>query len=153
MRRSKPIGQPLERFLTGVRLGLPDRDAAARAGWRPNTPYDWRREAELAYARGGKLTERERMLTEFADAWAKADAEFVTANLAVITRAAQNGTWTAAAWTLERRRPNDFSRRVEVTGPDGGPIAVEERLAAVLDAAQKVRHKSNGHGKVDTLTE
>lgn len=39
------------------------------------------------------------------------------------------GQWTAAAWWLERRMPALYARRLEVTGPEGGPIPVEQRAA------------------------
>lgn len=46
--------------------------------------------------------------------------------------------WTASAWLLERRFPDEYARtiRSEVTGRDGGPVQVEsaaEMLAARLD--------------------
>lgn len=44
------------------------------------------------------------------------------------------GQWTAAAWWLERRMPERYARRVEVSGPEGGPIPVEQRAAAVADS-------------------
>lgn len=140
-RRATPADpHALDTFLEGIRLGLPDKDAAARAGWNRTTIYAWRVEAEAATARGDKLTKREIGLTDFADAWEKAVAEFKTGHLACITRAASTGQWQAAAWILERRLPTEFGRRLlEVTGADGGPIQVEERLAGVMDLAEKVR--------------
>lgn len=132
--------QAREKFLEGIRLGLPDKDAAARAGWARGTIYIWRTEAEAATARGDKLTDRERALVDFAASWERAVAEFKVGHLAVITRAAQSGAWQAGAWALERRYPTEFGRRLlEVTGADGGPIQVEERLAGVIDLAEKVR--------------
>lgn len=141
-KRRGPVIDPtrLGIFLEGIRLGIPIKDAAARAGWYRTTVFDWRREADLATERGDKLTPREQALSDFADAWQNAEAEFVTGNLAVITRAAQTGQWQAAAWTLERRKPNEFGRHLlEVTGAEGGPIQVEEKLTSVLDLAAKAR--------------
>ena len=45
------------------------------------------------------------------------------AALAVIQRAANSGTWQAAAWFLERRNKK-WSNRTELTGPNGAPINV-----------------------------
>lgn len=44
-------------------------------------------------------------------------------DLAVIQRASQE-TWSAAAWRLERRYPQRWSKkeRTEISGPDGAPI-------------------------------
>lgn len=41
--------------------------------------------------------------------------------------------WTAAAWWLERRLPQRYARRVELTGAEGGPIAVEDRARELAD--------------------
>jgi hypothetical protein len=41
--------------------------------------------------------------------------------------------WTAAAWWLERRIPQRYARRVEVSGPDGGPIAVASAEDLLLE--------------------
>lgn len=64
---------------------------------------------------------------------AEADAEFRF--VSQVASAAADGTWTAAAWWLERRRPNEYARRdrvdsrVEVSGPGGGPIETLQSLS------------------------
>jgi hypothetical protein len=52
---------------------------------------------------------------EFAASVMKAEAEAEVRNQNIIVRAAHNGTWQAAAWWLERRRPQDYARRVDVS--------------------------------------
>lgn len=95
----------------------------------------------------------------------QADARFVQENLLLIRRAAVDaktvrvvtrtlkdgtkleertettgGNWQAAAWLLERRHTADFGRqtKLEVSGPEGGPIQVDEsaeaRISEKLDA-------------------
>jgi hypothetical protein len=85
---------------------------------------------------------------EFCGAVLKAEADAEARFLGQIAKAAQDGTWTAAAWWLERRRPENYARKdrteskVELTGKDGGPIRTlsdlpdhERRiLADVIDA-------------------
>lgn len=133
-------------FLEGVRLGLPQNDAASRAGWHGKTVIDWKATANEARLKGGKLTAHQKECSEFLDALEKAVAECKTGHLAIITRAAQSGTWQAAAWTLERRWPLEFGRRLlEVSGPEGGPIQVEEKVDSVLDLLDRVKATSNGH--------
>jgi hypothetical protein len=53
----------------------------------------------------------------FATAIEKAETDAEVRFVAQIAKAAQDGTWQAAAWWLERRRPDDYSRRdrVDVT--------------------------------------
>lgn len=43
-------------------------------------------------------------------------------------------SWQALAWLLERRMPEHYARvsRTEVTGADGGPIALAERAERIL---------------------
>ena len=65
---------------------------------------------------------------DFAEAIKGAEETAVARNVALIQQAAQAGTWQAAAWWLERRRPADFSikqlqehsggLRIEVTYAD-----------------------------------
>jgi hypothetical protein len=46
----------------------------------------------------------------FAEAVQEAEARAEVNHVANIARAAQNGTWTASAWWLERRRPTTWGR-------------------------------------------
>jgi transposase len=57
---------------------------------------------------------------EFAAAIACADAVAEAHHVKVVQRAASRGTWQAAAWWLERRRPQVWGQRVR--------IDVEERI-------------------------
>lgn len=60
----------------------------------------------------------------------KAESDAEVAMVANIRKAVNDGTWTAAAWWLERRRYQDWGKvdRVELTIKQ-----VAERLAAELD--------------------
>ena len=48
---------------------------------------------------------------DFLDAVKKAEGDAEVRMVAQIAQAAQTGTWQAAAWWLERRRPDDYGRR------------------------------------------
>jgi hypothetical protein len=58
-----------------------------------------------------------RRSSEFSDAVKEAEAHAERQHVANIVKAASDGTWTASAWWLERRRHQDWGRvdRVEVT--------------------------------------
>jgi hypothetical protein len=49
--------------------------------------------------------------SDFSDGVQKAEADAEVRMVAQIARAANEGTWQAAAWWLERRRPDDYARR------------------------------------------
>jgi hypothetical protein len=57
----------------------------------------------------------------------KAKADAVRRNVAIIQKAAQDGTWTAAAWWLERRHPDLY-------GSDRKRVKELERLLAAIIA-------------------
>lgn len=50
----------------------------------------------------------------FAEAVQRAEAEAEAHHVANVKRAADDGTWTASAWWLERRRSDDWGRRDKV---------------------------------------
>lgn len=72
------------------------------------------------------------------DAVEKAEADAEARAVAIVIRAAQGGTWQAAAWWLERRRQETYAlhSKVEVSGPDGGPIKTED---VTLDDHERVK--------------
>ena len=96
--------------------------------------YNWQ-------ARGRKDREEGRatIFVEFAEAIERADAEGEARNVLLIQQAAGAGTWQAAAWNLERKYPEKWGRnRLEVTGPNDGPVQVEHSGTVELTAEQVV---------------
>lgn len=109
-------------------------------------------------------TDRTRNAIKLVKAIKEAEGKFVQEQLLLIRRAATQGhvkrrttttkrdgtqtteevlgepQWTAAAWLLERRHNQQFGRQIrqEISGPDGGPIQVDEsaeaRISEKLDA-------------------
>jgi hypothetical protein len=73
---------------------------------------------------------------EFRDVVRKAEAESVR-SLAAEVRKAVKRDWRAAAWLLERRCPEDYARRTEISGPNGGPIEVADVSEQVKQIAAK----------------
>lgn len=105
-------------ILNALRLGNTRRNAAAYAEVSHETFYRWL----------GDVT--------FRDAVEKAEADAEARFLGQIAKAAADGTWTAAAWWLERRRHEDYRRRehLEMTGRDGGPIENRDVTGTLSDA-------------------
>lgn len=66
-------------------------------------------EAEKIFAGAEPDIEQEQNL-ELWSALKKARADAIVKNVAFVQRAAQNGTWQAAAWWLERAVPETFGK-------------------------------------------
>ena len=109
-------------FLAGVRLGAPIRTAARAAGVSDDSIARWR-ETDPS----------------FADAIKKAEADAVLKAVGLI-RAASAKNWTAAAWFLERRHPEDWAKR----DPDvvSQIAALAPKLAAIESARRGGQAKS-----------
>lgn len=99
-RRTKLTPDTKEDIVKALRAGNSRRDSALYAGVSETTFYSW-------MARG---REGEPLYAEFLEAVEKAEAQSVVRNVAIIQRAAEE-TWQAAAWWLERKRPDDWGRR------------------------------------------
>ena len=99
-RRTKLTPETKEDIVKALRAGNSRRDSALYAGISETTFYSW-------MARG---REGEPLYSEFLEAVEKAEAQSVVRNVAIIQRAAEE-TWQAAAWWLERKRPDDWGRR------------------------------------------
>jgi len=138
------MGRPTKRspereqaILNALRLGNTRANSAAYAEIDDNTFYRW-------LAADGM----------FRDAVVKAEADAEARFLGVIAKAAHDGTWTAAAWWLERRRHEDYRKRegVEITGRDGGPIEsrdVTNTLSDIdLQRALREAERLTGSGRV-----
>jgi hypothetical protein len=136
-----------DRIVSAVRAGSYLDDAASMAGIGSSTLFLWLatgRQANEKRENGEVLTDRETLCMEFLEAVERARAEATLRNIAIIQKAAQDGTWQAAAWYLERTNPKKWGRHetYEVTGADGGPVQVEvsskDTLRAKFETARKV---------------
>ena len=140
-----------ERFLRAIRLGCPIKDACGCAGISESTYYRWNVEAEQ-----GLMTKGAKAMREFQKKIKRAEGEATQGWLAIIERAAQDGTWQAAAWKLERRRSMFIPKtRQEVTGEDGKAIQIEsgarEARELIEDAVLRFATRE-GTGKDPTGT-
>ena len=106
-----------------LRLGLSIASACAAAGITKTSYYEYHQRASEGPP-----------FSVFAAATTKARSEG-TRGLEHTVRKAAVGDWRAAAWMLERRAPEDWSKRTEITGANGGPIEAQIVVApALLDA-------------------
>ena len=116
----RPMGRPskysperVEAILTALRAGNTRRASAGYAGVAIDTLGAW--------------IDR---YPDFSASVEKAEADAEVGMVANIKKAVTDGTWTAAAWWLERRRHRDWGRveRIEHSGPEGQPVQVELAL-------------------------
>ena len=90
-----------------LRAGNTRRDSVHYAGISEDTFANWLRDN-----------------SDFSEDIQKAEAAVALRNVALIQKAASDGTWQAAAWWLERRRKNDFALQTEHTGAEGQAVKV-----------------------------
>lgn len=113
-----------DKIVQVIRTGSYQQIAAAAAGISTTTFYRW-------MERGADPNETDPRYAEFRDAVETAKAEAEAALVATI-RAAAPTNWQAAAWILERTRPDRYTRRVEHAGPGGGPVKIETTTIETL---------------------
>jgi len=115
-RRTKLTPDVQNRIAQAIQLGATYEQAANYGGVHYTTFGEWMRRG--AAAKAGKFR-------SFYETIKDAEGKSVVGWLAKIEKAANDGSWQAAAWKLERRYPGDYGRqRIEHTGKDGGAIVV-----------------------------
>jgi transposase len=117
-RPSKLTPEVQARIIEALRAGNYQDTAAAYAGVSRTAFYRWMEQ--------GAQPDAAQPYKDFRDAVEKARAESEVRNVALIQRAASDGTWQAAAWFLERSFQQRWGRKQELSGPGGGPIQVEQ---------------------------
>lgn len=139
------------RLIDAAGKGAPDELAARYAGIAPMTLRSWRR----AYREGNA----EEVVVALVSAMEAAYGEHTAYLLEEVKRHAPED-WKAAAWLLERREPEHFSRRTVVhVGGDGDHVAAMRaalvgmdfytrssgRLKVIEDDVLAVNGNGNGH--------
>jgi transposase-like protein len=95
------------------RKGATRAAAAAAVGVNVVTLFRWLRAGKAEAKRrdnGQDPDEARTPHVELVRAVALAESELMAASLDIINAAAKSGTWTAAAWILERRWPESFGQ-------------------------------------------
>ena len=122
-RPSKYLPDTVAAIIAAVEGGATYRHAAASVGVSERTLHDW----QVRHP-------------QFSQALKTAEASACMAAIGTIRRAAEAGTWQAAAWYLERRYPAEYGRRavtvdasVQVTHDDGDLTRARARLEERLD--------------------
>ena len=113
--------------MTGINAGLTFGLTCARAGVTYATFYNWLEKGEAA---------KSGAYSEFCDTVSRAKADSALRLVSQITLQAPTD-WRAAAFLLERRFPDDYGKRSEITGKDGGPVKVDTKTQHVFQPTQE----------------
>ena len=118
-RKTKLTPDVTEKICLAIRAGNYANVAAQMAGISESTYYYWLAEAEKPNAK--------KQFLEFSESIKRAEADAEVGAVALIRQAANNGTWQAASWLLERKHGERWGRndklRQEITGANGAPVA------------------------------
>lgn len=128
-----------EAIVRALQAGAFLKDAAQAAGVTETTVHNWLARGRLQLNENGErlkdIANADLPFLEFFESVEKSRAEAVIFNLAIIRQAASKGHWQAAAWYLERTRPDEYGRRTrfDVGGKDGEGMTVAELLVSAMD--------------------
>lgn len=114
-----------------IAQGLTKKTAIDACGICESTFYAWLRQGEADLEAGKK-----NRFTQFLQSVKKAETKDKLSRLKVIRDAANNGTWQAAAWELERRYREEYGRAamdINLGGQPGGePVRTESAVQIYL---------------------
>ena len=123
-RRTKLNPQRQALIIEALQLGMTIELASKYAGIEQKTFYNWmnrgRREGEGIYF-------------QFLQAIEKAIAKSALVNMAIIQKAAKEGTWQASAWIMERRHKYHAKQEPEVI------VQIDAKEASITQLIQQVK--------------
>lgn len=126
--RSKYNAERHQTIVDAIRKGNSRSTSFRLAGLHPDTVYPWLRWARES---PGTHPEYDQLLADIEFAEAEVEAERV----ALINVAANTGTWQAAAWWLERRKPEEWGKRDHVQ-VDAGDKPLTQLNVLILENAE-----------------
>jgi hypothetical protein len=126
-RPTKLTEETVDKITRAIRAGNHASVSARLAGIGETTYYRWMAD--------GEKDDAEPEYREFWESIKRAEAEAEIRSVALIRQAAEQGTWQASAWYLERKHPERWGKndklRQEISGPNGEPLQI------TLDDAKK----------------
>ena len=131
-RPTKYVPEIIEKILNAIAVGAPFTHACNYAGISFETFNEWRKQ-----------------YSEFSEQVKEAEGKAVIGWLARIEQAAKDGNWTAAAWKLERRFPEDFGKRDKIQVDVKQLDTDIERELAIIAAGRQT--DSSGEAESETI--
>ncbi len=123
-RRTKLNPQRQAMIIEALQLGMTIELASKYAGIEQKTFYNWMN-------RGRR--ENEGIYFQFLQAIEKAIAKSALVNMAIIQKAAKEGTWQASAWIMERRHKYHAKQEPEVI------VQIDAKEASITQLIQQVK--------------
>tara|TARA_Y100001937_G_scaffold123805_1_gene187362 strand:- start:1491 stop:1886 length:396 start_codon:yes stop_codon:yes gene_type:complete len=111
-------------IIEALQLGMTIELASKYAGIEQKTFYNWMN-------RGRR--ENEGIYFQFLQAIEKAIAKSALVNMAIIQKAAKEGTWQASAWIMERRHKYHAKQEPEVI------VQIDAKEASITQLIQQVK--------------
>ena len=115
----------VETICAELRAAMTIKTACSQAGVSVTTYHNWLHRGEAG----------EEPFLGFLKAVTRAKEDGIRALAGTIRKEAVTD-WRAAAWMLERRDPDEWSRRTELTGKSGGPVEVREVKVVLTTEAE-----------------
>ena len=120
----------IDRIYNALSVGSPVEIACNYAGISRDSYFRWIKAAQTEKGEKGALLRR------FADAVKKGEAACVLKNLKEI---AEDKSWTAKAWVLERRYPQYFSKHIKVGDSDDASRSLRDAIFRIKDERELLR--------------
>ena len=102
-----------EKLMSAIRSGIDLETASHFAGFSVTEVYRWLERGKVAsemVVEGIEVEKAEETYLDFWEELRKARAESIVRNVAHVQQAANNGSWQAATWWLERAVPEIYSK-------------------------------------------
>jgi len=147
-RRSKIFDKRVrDTILEYIRNGNYLKTACLAAGIREQTFYNWQSRAEQYKHGDGNVSDEDKIYLDFLEELKTAEEENIARNVAIIQKAAESNhpnSWYPAAWLLERKRPAEYGKRMELeVGPSKVLLALQD-LASKSISASRVKQIDAG---------
>ncbi len=139
-RLTKFTADARRRFVEGIRLGATISMACQFAGFGRSTFY---KAMKMAQERPGSI------YSDFVDEVERAKGQAAIGWLAKIEKSANEGSWQAAAWKLERRYPEDYGRRVQELKHSGQVDTGPDIAQMAENIAKRIWERRNRPGDVE----
>jgi transposase-like protein len=133
--------QRVRNVISALSTGHYMERAARLANVNPSTVYVWKSKGEderKRLAEGQDPTEYGQRYLEILEEIERAQEQAAHRSMTAIQKAAQDGSWQAAAWYLERTDHKHYGRKTTIVGNDDGPIQVQNVSSEEVDAKLKL---------------